>query len=144
MTTEAPLDRDQAFLRPPDLKDQLPEDDLAHFSVGAAERVRLGAFRTDPQAGGKRQYDPRLRLAVLVYRYAKGCSRRGASSGPLVATSERAVSRPKGRSAKKAASDARKGRRGRPPKPPAQAARRDPAAGSADQPRPAPRITSAG
>ena len=72
MTTDAPLDRDQAFLRPPDLKDRLPEDDLAHFSVGAAERVRLEAFRTDPQAGGKRQYDPRLRLAVLVYRYAEG------------------------------------------------------------------------
>jgi hypothetical protein len=44
MTTYAPFDRDQPFLLPPDLKDWLPEDDLAHFIVAAAERVRLGAL----------------------------------------------------------------------------------------------------
>ena len=67
MTTYALFDRDQPFLLPPDLKDWLPEDDLAHFIVGAAERVRLGAFRTNPQAGGKPQYHPRLMLALLIY-----------------------------------------------------------------------------
>ena len=72
MTTYAPFDRDQAFLLPPDLKDWLPEDDLAHFIVAAAERVRLGAFRTNRQAGGKPQYHPRLMLALLVYCYANG------------------------------------------------------------------------
>jgi transposase len=72
MTTYAPFDRDQPFLLPPDLKDWLPEDDLAHFIVAAAERVRLGAFRTNPQAGGKPQYHPRLMLALLVYCYANG------------------------------------------------------------------------
>ncbi len=35
-----PFDRDQAFLLPPDLKDWLPEDDIAHFIVAAVERVR--------------------------------------------------------------------------------------------------------
>lgn len=72
MTTYAPFDRDQPFLLPPDLKDWLPEDDLAHFIVAAAERVRLGAFRTNAQAGGKPQYHPRLMLALLVYCYANG------------------------------------------------------------------------
>src|ERR1044071_6155545 len=72
MTTYAPYDRDQPFLLPPDLKDWLREDDLAHFIVAAAERVRLGAFRTNRQAGGKPQYHPRLMLALLVYCYANG------------------------------------------------------------------------
>ena len=72
MTTYVAFDRDQAFLLPPDLKDWLPEDDIAHFIVAAVERVRLGAFRTNPQAGGKPQYHPRLMLALLVYCYANG------------------------------------------------------------------------
>jgi len=72
MTTYAPFDRDQPFLLPPDLKDWLPEDDLAHFVVAAVERVRLGAFRTNRQAGGKPQYHPRLMVALLVYCYGNG------------------------------------------------------------------------
>src|ERR1043166_934151 len=72
MTTYMPFDRDQPFLLPPDLKDWLPEDDVAHFIVAAAERVRLGAFRTNPQAGGRPQYHPRLMLALLIYCYANG------------------------------------------------------------------------
>jgi hypothetical protein len=42
MTTYMAFDRDQPFLLPPDLKDWLPEDDIAHFIVAAVERVRLG------------------------------------------------------------------------------------------------------
>jgi transposase len=72
MTTYVPFDRDQPFLLPPDLKDWLPEDDIAHFIVAAVEGLRLGAFRTNPQAGGKPQYHPRLMLALLVYSYANG------------------------------------------------------------------------
>jgi len=72
MTTYVPFDRDQPFLLPPDLKEWLPEDDIAHFIVAAVERVRLGAFRTNSQAGGKPQYHPRLMLALLIYCYANG------------------------------------------------------------------------
>ena len=43
MTTYMPFDRDQAFLLPPDLKDWLPGDDIAHFIAAAVERVRLGS-----------------------------------------------------------------------------------------------------
>src|SRR5215510_4734520 len=72
MTTYVPFDREQLFLLPPDLKDWLPEDDIAHFIVAAVERVRLGAFHTNARAGGKPQYHPRLMLALLVYCYANG------------------------------------------------------------------------
>lgn len=65
-----PFNRDQSFLLPPDLKDWLPEDDVAHFVVAAVERVPLGAFRVAERAGGKPQYHPRLMLALLVYSYA--------------------------------------------------------------------------
>ena len=72
MGTFVPFSRDQSFLLPPDMKDWLPEDDLAHFVVAAAERVPLDAFRTKTAASGKAQYHPRLMLALLVYCYANG------------------------------------------------------------------------
>jgi transposase len=72
MTSYVPFDRDQPFLLPPDLKEWLPADDIAHFIIAAAERVRLGEFRTNPQPGGKPQYHPRLMLALLIYSYANG------------------------------------------------------------------------
>jgi hypothetical protein len=54
MTTYVPFDRDQPFLLPPDLKEWLPEDDIAHFIVAAVDRVRLNEFRRNPQAGASR------------------------------------------------------------------------------------------
>src|SRR4051794_38357745 len=72
MTRYVAFDRDQPFLLPPDLKDWLPEDDLAHFIVAAAERGRLRAFRANRQAGGKAQFHPRAKVAPLGLRYAKG------------------------------------------------------------------------
>ncbi len=72
MATFIPFDRTQAFLLPPDLKDWLPADDLAHFIVAAVERVPLHAFKVNKQAGGQPQYHPQLMLAVLIYSYANG------------------------------------------------------------------------
>ena len=72
MATFVPYNRDQAFLLPPDLKAWLPEDDLAHFVIAAVERVPLGAFAVNAHPSGKRQYDPRLMLALLIYSYANG------------------------------------------------------------------------
>jgi transposase len=72
MTQFIPFNRDQAFLPPPDAKDWLPEDDVAHFVVAAVERVPLGAFAVRPIPGGKAQYHPRLMLALLIYCYANG------------------------------------------------------------------------
>lgn len=72
MTGFLPFSRDQAFLLPPDAKDWLPADDVAHFVVAAVERVPLGTFAVRPIPGGKAQYHPRLLLALLIYAYANG------------------------------------------------------------------------
>ena len=72
MATFVPFSRDEPFLLPPDLRDWLPEDDLAHFVVAAVERVPLDAFQAKTAASGKAQYHPRLMLALLVYCYANG------------------------------------------------------------------------
>lgn len=72
MTHFIPFSRDQAFLLPPDAKDWLPSDDVAHFVVAAVDRVPLGAFAVRPIPGGKAQYHPRLLLALLIYSYANG------------------------------------------------------------------------
>lgn len=65
-------DRGQQLLLPPDLREWVPEDDLAHFVVEAVERVPLGAFKVNWRGTGKAQYHPRLMLALLIYCYANG------------------------------------------------------------------------
>jgi transposase len=64
--------RDQAFLLPPDLRDWIPEDDLAHFVIEAVERVDLRAFKVNDRGTGSAQYHPQMMLALLVYCYANG------------------------------------------------------------------------
>jgi transposase len=48
-------ERNQAFLLPPDLRDWIPEDDLAHFVIEAVERVDLGAFKVNHRGTGSAQ-----------------------------------------------------------------------------------------
>ena len=65
-------DRNQPYLLPPDLREWLPEDDLAHFVVAAVERVPLSDFVVNARGTGSAQYHPRMMLALLVYCYANG------------------------------------------------------------------------
>jgi len=65
-------DRGQQLLLPPDLREWVPQDDLAHFVIEAVERVGLGVFKVNWQGTGKAQYHPRLMLALLIYCYANG------------------------------------------------------------------------
>ena len=65
-------EREQPFLLPPDLRDWIPEDDLAHFVIEAVERVALGAFKVNDRGTGSAQYHPRMMLALLIYCYANG------------------------------------------------------------------------
>src|SRR3978361_322820 len=67
-----PFNREQSFLLPPDLKEWLPADDVAHFIVAAVERLPLSSFQVPARSGGKAQYHPRLMLALLIYGYATG------------------------------------------------------------------------
>jgi len=72
MSNFIPFNRDQSFLLPPDLKEWLPADDVAHFIVAAVERVSMTSFQVPDRTGGKPQYHPRLMLALLIYGYANG------------------------------------------------------------------------
>ena len=63
-------DREQAFLLPPDLRDWVAPDDLAHFMIEAVERVDMGAFKANVRGTGSAQCLPRIMLALSVCGYA--------------------------------------------------------------------------
>jgi transposase len=65
-------DRSQAFLLPPDLRDWLPANDMAHFVLAACERVDMSAFKVGAGIEGRLQYHPRMMLGLLLHGYAKG------------------------------------------------------------------------
>ncbi len=65
-------DRSQSFLLPPDLRDWIPEDDLAHFVIEVVERVDLNHFKVNTRGTRDAQYHPQLMLALLIYCYANG------------------------------------------------------------------------
>ena len=60
------------MLLPPDLRDWVPENDLAHFVIEAAERVDIAAFKINERGCGSAQYNPRMMLALVIYCYANG------------------------------------------------------------------------
>jgi len=72
MSNFVECEREQPFLLPPDLRDWIPEDDLAHFVIEAVERVAIGAFKVNDRGTGSAQYHPRMMLALLIYCYANG------------------------------------------------------------------------
>ena len=79
-------DRNQPFLLPPDLRDWIPEDDLAHFVIEAVERVEMSAFKINERGSGSEQYHPRMMLALVIYCYANGIAvtRRARASRPTI------------------------------------------------------------
>jgi transposase len=72
MSNFVPSDRSQGFLLPLDMREWLPDDDLAHFVIAAADRIEISAFKVNERGTGKRQYHPRMMVALLVYCYANG------------------------------------------------------------------------
>ena len=65
-------DRSQPCLLPPDMRDWLPEDDLAHFVVEAVERVPMDSFQVNERGTGSAQCHPRTMLALPVHCHANG------------------------------------------------------------------------
>ena len=45
-------DQSRLYLLPPDLRDWLPADDLAHFVVEAVERVAMSVFEVNERGTG--------------------------------------------------------------------------------------------
>ena len=56
-------DRDQPFLLPPNLRDWVPEGDLAHVISEAVARIAMANFKINHRGTGSAQYDPRMMLA---------------------------------------------------------------------------------
>lgn len=67
-------DRDQGFLLPPDMRDWLPESELAWTVLDAVEQLDLAGFESAYRAdgAGRPPYDPAMMTALLLYAYSDG------------------------------------------------------------------------
>jgi len=66
------IDRNTPLLLPPDLRDWVPADHLAHFVIDAVESLDLRSVRLNTRGTGDAQYPPTMLLGLLVYSYATG------------------------------------------------------------------------
>ncbi len=66
------IDRDTPLLLPPNLRDWLPADHLAHFVVDAVEALDLRQVKVNERGTGDEQYPPSMMLALSIYSYATG------------------------------------------------------------------------
>ena len=72
MAKFAPCNRDQPYLLPPDMRDWIPADALAHFVIEAVELVDVSQLRVNERGTGSAQYEPHMVLVLLIYCYAIG------------------------------------------------------------------------
>ena len=66
------VDHDTPLLRPPDLRDWVPEGHLVHFIMDAVRLLDVGQARVNERGTGSPQYPPTLMLGLLIYSYATG------------------------------------------------------------------------
>jgi transposase len=66
--------RDQPMLLPVDMREWLPEDDLAFVVLDAVATLDLGGFRRRYRADGhgRAAFDPEMMVALLLYGYCQG------------------------------------------------------------------------
>src|SRR6185503_14575360 len=70
-----PVDRDQVFLFPPDMREWLPAGHPVHLVIAVVEdHLDTSAFHAARRTGGAGTagYDPDMLAAVLVWGYAHG------------------------------------------------------------------------
>ena len=69
-----PVDRDQPFLLPPDMREWLPADHPVYLVIAVVEHMDTSAFHACRRTGGAGAagYDPDMLVAVLVWAYAQG------------------------------------------------------------------------
>src|ERR1700735_3357663 len=69
-----PVDRDQAFLLPPDMRDWLPEGHAVWLVIEAVRLMDTSAFHARRKKGGAGAagFDPDMLLTLLVWAYANG------------------------------------------------------------------------
>lgn len=71
-----PVNRDQLYLVPPDLRDWLPADHLAWFLLEVVSELDLKSLHDKSKRGGvgREGYDPAVLLVVWLYASARGIS----------------------------------------------------------------------
>ena len=66
------VDRQTPMLLPPDVREWVADNELAHFVLEAVEATELAGARVNVRGTGDAQYPPGLMLALLIYSYATG------------------------------------------------------------------------
>ena len=66
------LDYDTPLLLPPNLRDWVPADHIAHFILEVVQELDLRQIRVNERGTGSEQYPPRMMLGLLLYCYATG------------------------------------------------------------------------
>ena len=66
------IDRDTPLLLPPDLRQWIPADHLAHYVLDAVESLSLTTLHVNERGTGDAQFPPRMLLGLLIYCYATG------------------------------------------------------------------------
>jgi transposase len=68
-----PVDRDQLFLLPPNMRDWLTEDHLAWFILEVVDELDTAVLHErHPHGVGRAAYDPDMFLALVLYSYCQG------------------------------------------------------------------------
>lgn len=69
-----PVNRDQPFLLPPDMREWLPAGHLVWFLLETLKQLDLSAFhaRHRNDGAGRAAYDPDMMVALLIYAYCCG------------------------------------------------------------------------
>jgi transposase len=66
------VDRNTPMLLPPDMREWVAQDDLAHFVLEAVESLDCSCAAVNVRGSGSAQYPPAMMLGVLIYCYATG------------------------------------------------------------------------
>jgi transposase len=60
------------MLLPPDLREWVADNELAHLIVEAVELCDLSRAQLNVRGSGSEQYPPSMMMALLIYAYATG------------------------------------------------------------------------
>lgn len=66
------VDRETPMLLPPDMRDWVAENELAHLILDAVALCDLRRARLNVRGTGSEQYPPSMMLALLIYAYSTG------------------------------------------------------------------------
>ena len=66
------VDRETPMLLPPDLREWVADNELAHLVLEATQMCDVGRARLNVRGSGSEQYPPTMMLGLLIYCYATG------------------------------------------------------------------------